>query len=250
MALLLNTSDNQRSVLTRWDIKLLKKTFFIVIFFLTASMVLADEQEWIYVDSVDGIDLYESSNEIKGLIPFKAKTVLNIPLDTIVMILADAENKTLWAPKLKKVTMHRKLSVNTFEYSEYYSVPWPFYDREFFLKGTIRMEGDKVLFLAESSTNEHDVLPDHVLADVRILEFSAIPVSDTQTRIEFIFSGDMGGWVPKFAINIIQRRWPVMFIQSLSTYASSDRNYESDRYRILRKTVLNDHPSLNNSNMN
>ncbi len=160
---------------------------------------------------------------------------LDTPFQKIVMALVDAEKKHLWAPKLKSSTMHSEQSANQFKFSEYYTTPWPFDDREFLLTGSVIYEQNRVVFSAVDSSNRSLTKEDHTLANVEILEFVITPLSKKQSRVNFTFSGDMGGWIPDFVKTIIQKKWPVRFIQALQTYVNETPNLDSHRYQSLKK---------------
>ncbi len=202
---------------------------------LTSQNLYSKEIEWVFVEKKEGIELFECKEQVDGIAPFKARTILNIPHETIVKVLTDTEKKPDWAPKLKKTKIHHQLSTNQFVYSEYYSVPFPFFDREFCLLGTIRFEGESVLFIGEDYKKDHKPAKNHVLANINKLEFKITPKGNEKTEIEFTFIGDMGGAIPQFVINIIQRRWPVKFLLSLSEYIAKNHNFESERYLKLSK---------------
>ena len=194
--------------------------------------------KWEQIDTVEGVTLFRSLEESDDLLPFKAIAKLNIPYQNIVMALVDAEHKNTWAPKLKSITIHKELSTNRFEYSEYYTTPWPFYDREFLLMGTVEYQKDRILFTARNSPNKHLADQDHLLANAKILEVVIIPLSPDTTQVEFTFSGDLGGWIPTFVKNIIQKKWPIRFIQAMQTHIKQSPNLETPRYLALQKTEL------------
>ena len=194
--------------------------------------------KWVQIDTVEGVTLFRFLEESDDLLPFKAIAKLNIPYQKIVMALVDAEHKNTWAPKLKSITVHKELSTNRFEYSEYYTTPWPFDDREFLLMGTVEYQNDRILFTAINSTNKHLADQDHLLANAKILEVALVPLSPDTTQVEFTFSGDLGGWIPTFVKNIIQKKWPIRFIQALQTHIKQSPSLETPRYLALQKTVF------------
>lgn len=208
--------------------------------FLAASIVngFASTQKWEQIDSVDGVALFRSLEESDELLPFKAIATLNVPYQKVVMALMDAEHKSSWAPKLKFTTIHNVISTNHFEYSEYYTTPWPFDDREFLLLGTVEYKNDRVLFTAQNSTNRNLADENHLLANVTIMEVAITPLSLNKTQVEFTFSGDLGGWIPTFVKNIIQEKWPIRFIQAMQTYIQNTPNLETPRYLSLEKRAL------------
>lgn len=199
----------------------------------------ASDAQWEYIEENEGVALYRSVNETGGLLPFKATAELDVASEKIVMALVDAERKPQWAPKLKSTVIHSQLASNRFEYSEYYETPWPFKDREFLLVGTITYESDRVVFSAVNSQNQSVARKDHLTANIQELTFTVTPLFATRTRVEFTFSGDLGGWIPAFVKTIIQKRWPVRFIQALRDYVASNDQLETPRYRSLKKAALN-----------
>jgi hypothetical protein len=196
------------------------------------------KENWKQIDSVEGVVLFRSLEEVDDLLPFKAIAELDIPYQRIVMTLVDAEHKNNWAPKLKSITVHNEISTNRFEYSEYYTTPWPFYDREFLLMGTVQYLRDRILFTAINSSNKQLADKDHLLANVKMMEVVIIPLSPDRTQVEFTFSGDLGGWIPNFVKNIIQKKWPIRFIQAMQTHIVNSPTLETPRYLALQKSEL------------
>jgi hypothetical protein len=202
------------------------------------SADLSSTSQWEQIDTVEGVDLFRSLEESNDLVPFKAIAKLNIPYQKIVMALVDAENKNTWAPKLKFTTIHNQISTNQFEFSEYYTTPWPFDDREFLLVGTVEYKSDRILFTAQNSINKELADKNHLLANVKVLEFTIIPLSQDMTQVEFTFSGDLGGWIPTFVKNIIQKKWPIRFIQAMQSFIQNSPALETNRYLSLQKTEI------------
>jgi hypothetical protein len=195
---------------------------------------------WVYESTDDGVALYHQQDAAEGLLPFKAVAELDSASEQIVLALLEAEQKPLWAPKLKGTTVHATLVANCFQYSEYYTTPWPFKDREFLLLGTITRQGDSIVFSAVDAPDRHFRDDNHVQANIHELTFAIIPLAADRTRVEFTFSGDLGGWIPDFVQEIIQKRWPVRFIQALQGYLSDNTLEESERYRLLKQALTHD----------
>lgn len=207
---------------------------FLFLWMLSPCSLQASEQ-WHFIDTFEHVELYRAAETRPGYLPFKAVASLNASYGEIVMALVDVERKHLWAPKLKTAIVHRTVGSNSFEYSEYYTTPWPFHDREFLLSGQVTYLPDRIRFSAENSENIMLADEDHVLVDLEVLIFDIIPVSDEQCRVEFIFSGHMGGWIPEFVETIIQRKWPVRFIQALEKRIGEEHHLGSPRYDELVK---------------
>ncbi len=215
------------------------------IFILLSLMVLfpsgqlpAAELEWELVSDEQGVELYGASQKIDGQLPFKAITEIKAPYQQIIMALMDHERKPSWAPKLKSTKFHFQSSDNQFAYSEYYETPWPFFDREFLLDGRIEYRENSVVFEASNLTQKSFAADSHVLVDIAILMVEITPLSPDTSEVIFTFSGNMGGWIPNFVKNIIQRKWPILFLQALEDHVLNEEVKETALYKALPKHDL------------
>lgn len=211
----------------------LLRRFLFVFFFLSSSGVMG---EWEPFHFEGGITLYKKEGRDDGLIPFRAVGEFEGELRSYLIALLDHSQKPLWAPKLKKVTVHLVLSPKEVIFSEYYRTPWPASDRQFLLKGTITVpEKGKVLFQAKNYGEKSFRDENHIVCDVRLLDLLLENVGPKKTRITFSFSGDMRGWMPDWLINIIQKKWPLRFLQGLQKQVQQTPKEDSEEYRKLIK---------------
>ena len=70
--------------------------------------------EWKYIETYEGVKLYELSKSDEYATPFRAIGTVNASLEEIVKALVDVDRKNQWAPKLKSVNLHRVLKANEF----------------------------------------------------------------------------------------------------------------------------------------
>ena len=212
-----------------------------LIFFLLIlnSTLVASNEKWQLVSKERGISLYELENPPdRDMLPFRAEKVVNLPLRKLLYILVDYKNKNKWAPKLKGVKIHKKMGINQFLFSEYYEVPWPFYDRQFLLKGKVQLNENFIHIMAHSVDDKNYHAKDHIRADVDVIDVKLYRQSENKTKIVFEFLGDMGGYIPTFVQNIIRRRWPNNFIESLEKYAAKTKNMAASDWEGVMKNFL------------
>jgi hypothetical protein len=196
----------------------MNKILIIVISFLTFNALAADSTLWTKIHEESDITIY-SQRADDAVLPFKATGIVNKNIDQILENLMDYKNKSKWAPKLKNVKLHKQLTDNEFIFSEYYSTPWPATDREFLLKGTInRINKNKITLKAKSIVDGDFSNADHIQADVKYINIILNKISKNKTQIQFEFHGDMKGWMPVWLMNLIQKKWPLRFIQGLQKY--------------------------------
>ena len=189
------------------------------IFSLNTAASMPD-LDWYEIANQDGISILTTKTDL-DVIPFKASGEIQGDINLIVDILLDHKKKNLWSPKLKSVKIHKALPEDEFIFSEYYSTPWPASDREFLLKGKIKQISTKKYALTAYSIQEGGQLfnkfrdEDHVQAEVHYLNIFLEEKRPGVTEIQFEFHGDMKGWMPVWLMNLIQKKWPLRFIQGL-----------------------------------
>lgn len=223
------------AIRSRVNRSLLFTVMFLVVF--CPLVANASNDTWQYLKEDEGVSLYRADSLIEGYLPFKAVATVDATAEQVVMAMVDAERKSHWAPKLKSSTVHSQISSNQFEFSEYYTTPWPFWDREFLLVGTVNYYDDRVVFSANNSKQIKHADPDHVLVDVAVLDFEITPLGENRSRVTFTFSGEFGGWIPPFVKTIIQEKWPVRFIQALQLRVQQGQSLATPRYHGLIKNV-------------
>lgn len=194
--------------------------------FILFNSQIGIASEWKFLTAQDGIQVY--TKEAKdGVMPFKSSGLISANIKRVLFVLKDHKHKPNWAPKLAKVKIHEKLAEQEFVFSEYYKTPWPAMDREFLLKGTISKVGPKSYRLMAHSVDSQETYrklasENHVQAQVEYINILLTELSPNQTKIDFEFHGDMKGWMPLWLMNLIQKKWPLRFIQGLRKYILKD----------------------------
>ncbi len=174
-------------------------------------------ENWELLVEKHGIQVYGAEATTDGLIPFRSKAVLNHPFERVLTVLLDADRKPEWSPKLKSTKVHKKISATKYILSEYYNTPWPATDREFLMLGELYPEKDKFTLTATTHIDPELADKEHIQVDIRKLIVTIEKINENQTAFEFIFLGDMQGWMPAWLINLIQKQWPFKFIKRLNS---------------------------------
>ena len=195
-----------------------------ILLFLMTLFMSGNVLSWELIYQKDKITLYKGESKT-SILPFRAEAVLDVPAENIFRTLMDWQRKHEWSPKLKKVILHKALGKNKFIFSEYYSTPWPAMDREFLLLGEgLQEDNGNFLFKAKSLKRSELVNKfkdsSHIQADVQTLVFKGVKLDQGKTKVIFEFKGDIKGWIPSWLSNIIQRKWPLRFIQKLRLEAN------------------------------
>lgn len=198
-------------------------TVFITLLFLSQSSLA---NQWKEIASEDNITVFSKSAK-NAIIPFKATGIIDSKISEVLGALKDTASKNLWSPKLKSVKLHKIINQREYLFSEFYKTPWPATDREFLLKGRIqKLSHNKYRISAESIDNQKLANDDHIQAQVEYINIILEEVSPNKTRIQFEFLGDMKGWMPVWLTNLIQKKWPLRFIQGLRKHLKTSKHIE------------------------
>ena len=193
----------------------MKITLFWILIFSFHAIGAQLPSDWEPFYNEQGIELERAPKSADGLIPFRATTVVPYSWQKVLNVLLDVRRKPEWSPKLKQVKIHEILKPNQVYFSEFYSTPWPASDREFLMEGNIITDGKGAILTAKSIHSKNLEDDDHIQADVQYLDVALTPAGPGKTKVVFTFLGHMKGWMPVWLINIIQKKWPVRFLQGL-----------------------------------
>ena len=209
----------------------MKKVYWLLLSLIWSNLAWSSF-EWEKFYSEEGIELYRASKLESGIIPFKATATIDASLNKILMHLLDPKGRPSWAPKLDFIEIHEQISSHEFIFSEYYKTPWPAIDRQFLLRGKVDYKSKgHVLLTGRNALEERFISKDHILCDVKFLDFELKALNQSRTNLSFTFLGDMNGWMPIWLINLIQRKWPLRFIKGLKSVLVSK---EPEDLRIFR----------------
>lgn len=178
--------------------------------------ILSQAEKWELLIEKNGIQVYGAKETKDGLIPFRSKAVLNFPFERVLNVLLDAHRKPEWSPKLKSTKVHKRLSPTKYILSEYYDTPWPATDREFLMLSELFPGKDTFTITVKNHRDPNLADPDHIQVDIRKLIVTITRLDSNKTAFEFVFLGDMKGWMPAWLINLIQKQWPFKFISRLN----------------------------------
>ncbi len=193
----------------------------ILVFSLFISLSNYASIKWEKIHTENNIDIYSRSSK-SGVLPFRATGKISAPIQTVLNTLMDLQNKNKWSPKLKQIKIHEVINNQEMIISEYYKTPWPATDREFLLKGKMeKISNNKYIIKAHSINNAKYASKSHIQSEVEYLDVTLEDLGNNTTSIDFKFHGDFKGWMPIWLTNLIQKKWPLRFIQSLNQYIVS-----------------------------
>ena len=181
--------------------------------------------KWREISSQAKIKVFEPVDyrHPSGLVPIKFKTTLSHPIERVIAVLADEKRKIQWVPKAKQIKILKKNSPRDFIVYYRYSAPWPFQDRDFLIRNIVTTQKNAMFVELESVDNNSFAIPDDAVRGKTYEGYTKIKILNTnETSLEMGLLTDFGGFIPKWIINLVQKKWPYRFMQNLHRQLAKD----------------------------
>ena len=171
---------------------------------LLNSLAFADEWELARHDNQRQIQVYVSSQNNSSYHQFKAQTIVEQPIGTVLAVLSDINAWPQWLARIKLVNVLKKQKDHSLVYVVY-KLPYPFVERDMVLDNRVQyLNTGAILIKAQAKTNYR--LPSDIVAKrIRLTNFSSTwrltPLATGKTLIELWGQGDPEGFVPALVFN-------------------------------------------------
>ena len=198
-------------------------TRLILIFILMSTHSVASELssvKWLQINDSNTLKIFKpiKYKHPSGLVPIRFITELNHPIEKVLTVLDDSNNKKNWMPSLKEIVDLEVYSPQKKTVYYRYHTPWPLRDRDFIIisSGKFNKDTNEVFVTVKSVQHNLDPKPSGVIRGIAYDGYSKIQMlGPNKTRVEMAFLNDFNGALPKFIINYVQKRWPHKFVQML-----------------------------------
>ena len=186
------------------------------LFFVSAFSSFCFAADWVKINEEEGVSVYEKNVTGSNLVAFKGVTVFDDPIEKILWVLKDVEHRKDWIQWfLKGDTLEKR---GPFQQVIYQAIdsPWPVSDRDMVFLSTASKRPNGNIQIDMKSI-EFEGAPKTV--GVRIqLNFSKYvfrPLKDGKTEVTLEIHTDPKGWIPKWLVNIVQRKYPIKLFVAL-----------------------------------
>ncbi|MGK0367962.1 MAG: hypothetical protein ACI9QD_001102 [Thermoproteota archaeon] len=198
-----------------------KVCFFVLILTLFSSQTFSatiNWNDWKKFYTEDGITVYKVKNPKKSIIPLMAKAKIEYSLNAILSLLSRQDLRKQWVPRWGGSGVLKNIS--EFERIEFTvsKVPFPFYNREFIYKTKTTFDKINRTANIDIKTVEWKKLGKgyqrgHIYNGSLILK----ELSANQVEFTLNFETDPKGYIPKWLVNIVQKKWPFKYLTGLRT---------------------------------
>lgn len=186
--------------------------------------------------------VYTKAIEGQPIKAVKAVTTLDVPIKTLLTVLADAELVPEWIPVIGNAELLQDTDPNgvsiTYMVTKF---PWPIKDRDAVIRTVTEYERNSNTVTMESSG-----LPGYVeekrgtiRTPTTYTKWTIHPVEDGKLHVEIITHSDPRGFFPRWLMNMIVKRTPkTMFSRLVKTIGvEEERNRPFDEIHVFGKEV-------------
>jgi len=192
---------------------------------------------WEKVLEKNGISVFSREHVATGLYEFRGRGMVYAAPGKIISMLQDIKYMTKWVEGCVSSSVLEKNFTGTsfdMDFSNYRmvihaenSIPWPFENRDYVLKGRVayNSDTDTAFMLLETTTHPARPVRDGIVRmDLMKISFSIKPMNqDKHSMIDFYVHLDPGGNIPHWVVNFMTKNEPYKSITKLRELVKSDK---------------------------
>ncbi len=201
----------------------------ITIFVLSCTTLLAEEEEWRFVNGTGDISVHKRAKEDSEFLEFKAIGNLCGGINKYVSILRDTDKMPDWAPQCLEARNVEKISQSEDIVYVACKGVWPVSDRDYIAKRTVIYDLKKTnVRINIDLVNHPNVSINNKRVHIPHLQCSWIleKIDSAHTHVEIHAFVDPGGRLPAWLVNWGYRWIPYKYLKNLETMVvgCSDEN--------------------------
>jgi len=208
---------------------------------------------WETVREEKGISVHRRVVTDSPLQEFRGRGVIEAPLERVFAVIRDADRRTEWMQNCRESRFVERGEEHQILYNRTHA-PWPAWDRDVVLKGTIRFDpAGKALFVLFEETTHADVPPKEGVMRMPLLRghWRLEPRNgNTRTFVEYQVHANPGGQLPPWVANLVSAGIPFHTLEKLraqvvkASYPEYEAAFrERPGYRVVVGEAAGDAPT-------
>ena len=176
----------------------------------------ASAAEWEKIDHDQGIDVFRKDLPNTPLHAFRGRGLIEAPMGKLIWVMGDNVHRTQWVDRLKKsVILEEEDAYSSIVY-QHFGTPALVAERDFVYRARARSRADGSAILEIASLTHPKAPPTvGVRGELRDSSYLFIPQGPNATVVEVVVVTDPKGSLPKWAVNMVQKSWPMNTLVAL-----------------------------------
>jgi hypothetical protein len=175
-----------------------------------ALPALAADADWKLLEDKDGFTLFERKVQGSDIVAMKFRGTIDAPVWKVASVMTDQARGKEWVDRLDEMKLVRRISPT--EYLEYSLIQTPFIlkNRDFAIHVKLDVDGKRKSFVMHTQPVVDPKIPatDAVRAEVHSTYAFHATAGGRKTAVDVEIHVDPKGSVPKWIVNLFQRKWP------------------------------------------
>ncbi len=169
---------------------------------------------------------------------YRATTVLDSSVTSVVAALQDTTYLNKWVPYLRKIQTIEQKDDGSFIMRMELDFPFPLQDREVVIGGSIKQAADGTVTIINKSVQDARAPVQSRLLRVEHYEGSwqIKPLGKNRTEVTTTGYADPGGLLPLSIVNMFVQQQPYQMLQSMKTIVQSPR-YQNAKFKTIKNTM-------------
>ncbi|MFY9180296.1 MAG: START domain-containing protein [Venatoribacter sp.] len=207
----------------------------------------AEQGEWEFVHSKDGIDTYRMRHEGTEVQTFKGVGFVDAKVEVIGEVMRDIENYPKWMAKFKKTKILKKIDRNSYIFTAVVKTPFPYQNRDLVIANSTEYNfSNGTAVLKFWSDNEFDYPHQKGLFRLNAIEGEYLfeYFGRDKTRVTYQYRSDPGGNIPVAVANEVEiKNYPLHTLQGLRKIVKEEKYIQaganSEEFTMIEKMVNN-----------
>lgn len=172
----------------------------------------ASASEWQSIGDIDGVNVWKKEVEGSSLLAFRGVVTADVEIGQVMSVFLDHRQRKNWVAKHAD-DKNLEAGSGFQEYWIHFNTPFPVSDRDYVLRSDGYRDPDKRTFTCKIKSVVRKDAPEKkccVRAQLHgtYYRFEALPGPTPRTRLTVEVHTDPRGMLPKWLVNMIQRKWP------------------------------------------
>jgi len=184
---------------------------------------------WKQVSDNNGITVYKAKIPGSKLVGFRGETSIYASAEKLMHILVDNNHRKDWVDRLKTSTVLETVSPYEYVIYQEFKLPWPLKNRDFVYRGkATRHKNGRVVLVMKSEIHPKAPKTVGVRAELINSKYTITPIGKYKSKLEVEIMSDPKGAIPKWLVNLIQKKWPYKTLMAIKSQ--------------VEKTYVKEHP--------
>jgi hypothetical protein len=207
---------------------------------LTIAPPLAAKEDWKYVRTRDGIDIYTAVVTGSSIYACKGVAVMNARIEEVAELIRDIPAVPEWTPDMKVARILSKQDNYHMLVYNVLNLPWPIMDRDFVVESKVSLDlaNGRVEICADALSAPPVPINKNLVRITRLqISYSLEYIDRGHTRVTLTSWTDPAGYLPVAIVNLVATKLPYESLNGMRRMLGREKYVELGKTSCERPLV-------------